>query len=49
MSEPDLTESVDPAAAFAALSDDTRVDILRALWAADDETGNVRDIERSDE
>jgi len=37
MSEPDLTESVDPAAAFATLSDDTRVDILRALWAADDQ------------
>jgi len=36
MGEPDLTDSVDPAAAFAALSDDTRVDILRALWAADD-------------
>jgi len=36
MSEPRIVETVDPEDAFGALSDETRIDILRALWEADD-------------
>jgi DNA-binding transcriptional ArsR family regulator len=37
MSEPEFVEKADPEDVFAALSDDTRVAVLRALWEADDE------------
>jgi hypothetical protein len=36
MSDPHIVEAVDPENAFAALSDETRIEILRALWDADD-------------
>ncbi|MFT4930991.1 MAG: hypothetical protein ACI91T_000865 [Natronomonas sp.] len=36
MSEPHIVEAVDPEDAFGALSDGTRIEILRALWDADD-------------
>ena len=36
MDETRLVETADPEEAFAALSDGTRVEILRVLWDADD-------------
>jgi len=36
MSEPEFVEQADPEDVFAALSDDTRVGILRALWETDE-------------
>jgi len=36
MSEPHIVETVDPEDAFGALSDGTRIEILRALWDAED-------------
>jgi DNA-binding transcriptional ArsR family regulator len=40
----DPIEEHDPADAFGALSDPTRVAILRALWEADDQTGTFSDL-----
>jgi len=37
MSEPEFVQKADPEEVFAALSDDTRVAILRALWDADEQ------------
>lgn len=36
MSDPHIVEAVDPEDAFGALSDEMRIDILRALWDVDD-------------
>lgn len=36
MDEPEFVEKADPEEVFAALSDDTRITILRALWDADE-------------
>ncbi|MHB9288697.1 ArsR family transcriptional regulator [Halobacteriales archaeon Cl-PHB] len=44
MSDDRLVETVDPADAFGALADDTRVDVLRALWEADDQTAPFSDL-----
>ena len=38
MSEPEFVRKADPEEVFAALSDDTRVAILRALWDAEGDT-----------
>lgn len=35
MDDPDIVEAVDADAAFGVLSDETRIEILRALWRAD--------------
>lgn len=43
MGDPHIVEAVDPEDAFAALSDETRIEILRALWDADE-----RDVSFSD-
>jgi DNA-binding transcriptional ArsR family regulator len=43
MSESAL-EATDPADAFSALADQTRVDILRALWEADDQTATFSEL-----
>ncbi|WP_276273430.1 ArsR/SmtB family transcription factor [Haloarcula litorea] len=44
MSEPRLTETADPDEAFGALSNATRVAILRALWDADGQTATFSEL-----
>jgi DNA-binding transcriptional ArsR family regulator len=39
-----VTEPVDPADAFGALADGTRVDILRALWEAEERTATFSEL-----
>jgi len=38
MDEPEFVERADPEEVFAALADDTRIAVIRALWDADDTT-----------
>lgn len=44
MSDPEFVEKADPDEVFAALADDTRVSILRALWDADDGDASFSDL-----
>ncbi|WP_135303471.1 winged helix-turn-helix domain-containing protein [Haloarcula amylovorans] len=44
MSETGLTETADPDEAFGALANAARVDILRALWYADDQTATFSEL-----
>jgi DNA-binding transcriptional ArsR family regulator len=44
MSERRPVETVDPDEAFAALADDTRIDILRALWDADEHRATFSEL-----
>jgi hypothetical protein len=44
MSGTKIVEAVDPAEAFAALSNETRVDILRALWETDGEEATFSEL-----
>jgi hypothetical protein len=44
MSETKPGETGEPEEAFAALSDETRVDILRALWEADDQRATFSEL-----
>lgn len=44
MSGERILETVDPADAFAALSDPTRVEILRALWESDDDAVSFSEL-----
>jgi len=44
MSERRPVETVDPEDAFAALADDTRVDILRALWSDEDQQATFSEL-----
>ncbi|MFC7131679.1 MULTISPECIES: winged helix-turn-helix domain-containing protein [Salinibaculum] len=44
MSSERIVDSLDPADAFAALSDPKRVDILEALWRADDQTATFSEL-----
>jgi hypothetical protein len=43
----DSIEQTDPADAFAALSDSTRVQILQSLWEADDQTATFSELRES--
>ncbi len=44
MSDERIVEVVDPADAFGALADDTRVDVLRALWETDDQSASFSEL-----
>ncbi|MEF8884798.1 MAG: helix-turn-helix domain-containing protein, partial [Haloarculaceae archaeon] len=44
MDEPRPVETRDPDEAFAALADDTRVDILRALWSDEDQRATFSEL-----
>ncbi|MHB9288699.1 ArsR/SmtB family transcription factor [Halobacteriales archaeon Cl-PHB] len=44
MNDTSLDEAIDPADAFGALADDTRVEILRALWEVGDQTAPFSEL-----
>jgi hypothetical protein len=44
MSEGQIVEAIDPESAFAALADDLRIEILRALWCADDHEATFSEL-----
>ncbi|QKY20997.1 ArsR family transcriptional regulator [Halolamina sp. CBA1230] len=44
MSDTTVADAVDPDDAFAVLSDETRIEIMRALWATDDRTAAFSEL-----
>lgn len=44
MSEGQIVEAIDPESAFAALADDLRIEILRALWRADNHEATFSEL-----